>query len=66
MFNEKYKPKEHPDAIEFLGNLLKHHDEETIETTEVFQLECINIQCSSFNIFKIIITSILPVQNHSL
>ena len=45
--NTSLKLKEHHDAIEFLGNLLKHYEKETIETERVFQLESINIQCCS-------------------
>ena len=36
LMNSSLKLKEHHDAIEFLGNLLKHYDNETIETGELF------------------------------
>ena len=48
LMKSSLKLKEHHDAIEFLGNLIKHYENETIETGEVFQCECINIQCCSF------------------
>ena len=47
--NTSLKLKEHHDATEFLGNLLKHYEDETIGTEEVFRLECINIQCCNFS-----------------
>ena len=33
------------DAIEFLGNLLKHYDEYILDITDYFQTECINMHC---------------------
>ena len=48
LMNSSLKLKVHHDAIEFLGKLLKHYDNETIEIGKIFQLECINIQCGSF------------------
>ena len=36
LMNSSLKLKEHHDAIEFLGSLLKHYDNKTIETGETF------------------------------
>ena len=41
--NYSLKLKDHRDAIEFPGNLLKCYDQETMETVETFQLVCLNI-----------------------
>ena len=37
------KEKMHHDAIEFLGNLLKHYDEYILDIADYFQIECINM-----------------------
>ena len=39
------KEKMHHDAIEFLGNLLKHYDEYILDVADYFQVECISMQC---------------------
>ena len=39
------KEKMHHDAIEFLGNLLKHYDEYILDIADHFQTECIHMQC---------------------
>ena len=35
----------HHDAIEFLGNLLKHYGEYILDIADYFQIKCINRQC---------------------
>ena len=51
------KKKIDHNAIEVLGNLMKHYDECILDIADYFQIECINIQC--FNSCSVIPSYIL-------
>ena len=48
MIGTLLKEKIHHDAIEFLGNLLKHYGEYRLDVADYFQIGCINMHCCNY------------------